>query len=480
MAINIRDYQAELIAAVRQEMRQHNSVVMQSPTGSGKTLTTAWIVDSVRKKEKRCIFCVHRIELLHQTSKSFTSLGIPHGFIASSEDYDPNQLTHIAGIDTLRRRMDQVVEPDLLVIDEAGHAMSETWQKVINYWPKAKKLLITATPERLDGKGLRHVAQSMVIGKSPRWLIDEGYLSPYRVFAPAAPDLSGVKITGGDYSSAQLAIVMDKSSITGDAVEHYKKHCAGMRSIVFAVNIEHSKHIVQQFNDAGITAAHLDGTFGKIERENVIERFRYGETTILSNVNILTEGFDVPGVQAAILLRPTKSLALYLQMVGRALRPIYADDAVLETKEGRVAAIAEGAKPSAIILDHTGNCKIHGLPGIDRHWSLEGKKGRKKNKEPNNTTCERCYHIWERKPRDAIKCPECGWEPEKKEKDEIEAREGELQEITEEKNPWAWCANKPLSKVLEQVKTRKDLQNIARAKGFKHGWVWYKAKDMNL
>jgi superfamily II DNA or RNA helicase len=477
--IELRDYQHELIADTRASLAVHNSTVMQLATGGGKTLTTGYIVKSAIEKGRRAIFCVHRIELVNQTSAAFNKLDIPHGFITAQDDYDSSKLVHIASIDTLRRRLDDVIQPDLLIIDEAHRAMAETWQKVINHWPNAKKLLITATPERLDGKGLKHVAQDLVLGKSTRWLIDHGYLTMPRSFAPSEPDLTGVKTTAGDYKIDDLAMVMDNSSITGNAVTHYKKHCDNMQAIVFAVTIEHSKNVVKEFLDNGIPAAHCDGSFSKIQREDIIERYRYGETKVLSNVNLFTEGFDVPNVQAAILLRPTKSLAMYLQMGGRALRPVYADGYDIQNQQGRLDAIANGHKPFAIILDHAGNTKRHGLLHIERSWSLEGKKGRPKSKIVNST-CEVCFCTWERKPNKPIACPACGWMPEKKEKEGAEYVEGDLQEITEQNNPWAWAKTSSLTKVMSHVKTRKDLQDIAKARGYKHGWVFYKAKELGL
>src|SRR6266403_4578510 len=176
---------------------------------SGKTLTTAWIVQSVLHKGRRCIFCVHRAELVTQTSKAFSRLGIDHGFITSGEDYDAEKIVHIAGIDTLRRRLEDIVPPNLLICDEGHRYMADSYKKVVDYWPEAKKLIITATPERTDGRGLKHIAQKLVVGKSPRWLIENGFLSPYRVFAPSDPDLTGIKTTGGDYQIDQLAATMD-------------------------------------------------------------------------------------------------------------------------------------------------------------------------------------------------------------------------------------------------------------------------------
>lgn len=478
-SVILRDYQKELIENTRQSLAKHNSVVMQLPTGGGKTLTTAYIIHNAMLKGKRAIFCVHRIELLEQTSRAFKKMGIEHGFIQSGRDYEPEYLVHIASIQTLVNRLEEITPPDFLVIDESHRAMADTYKKVIEFWPEAKKLLITATPERLDRRGLKHVAQDMVLGKSPRWLIEQGYLSPYRIFStPSVPDLSKVKTTAGEYNNAQLADIMNDAAITGDAVEHYKKHCNGMQAVVFAVNIEHSKSIVQSFLDAGIPAAHVDGTFSKIKREDAIERFRYGETKVLSNVNILTEGFDVPGIQAAILLRPTQSVSMYLQMIGRAMRPIYADGYDLETQEGRVQAIKASEKPAAIILDHAGCCKKHGLPVIDRFWSLEGEKGRPVVKfEETQVECEECRHVWEKKSGEPTECPVCGWKPERPEVS-TKQKPGELEEITEKVNPWNWAATKRLSTVLDRAKTFDDLLNIAKARGYKPGWAYFRAKEL--
>jgi len=479
MTIRIRDYQNELIIKTRLALKDSNSVVMQSPTGSGKTLTTAWIVKSVLERKKRCIFCVHRQELVTQTSAAFDKMGIEHGFITSDKDYDAEKFVHIAGIDTLRRRLDETVPPDLLICDEGHRYMADSYKKVVDYWPSAKKLIITATPERTDGRGLKHIAQKLVVGKSPQWLIDEGFLSPYRVFAPSDPDLSGIKTTAGDYQVDQLAAAMNTSAITGNALEHYKKHCENMQAVVFAVNIEHSKAIVAQFNEAGIPSAHLDGKLGKIEREDIVERFKYGETRVLSSVNILIEGLDVPNIQACIMLRPTKSLIVFLQSVGRALRPVYAEGYDLETVEGRLNAIQNGPKKYAILLDHAGNTKRFGLPATERHWSLEGKKGRPKSKIINST-CEECFHVWERKPNEPIECPICGWKPEPKEKKETTAIAGELEEVIETKNPWAWSKNKSLSVIKPHVKTHADLIKIAEARNYRKGWAFYKAKEWGI
>ena len=458
--IELRPYQSELIEATRAALGHHQSIVMVLPTGGGKTLTTGWMLARATEKGKRSIFCVHRVELLYQTSAAFKKLDIPHGFIAASEDYDPEIKTHIASIDTLRRRLDLVAAPDFLVIDEAHHGMSQSWQKVITFWPNAKKLLITATPERLDGKGLKHIANALVTGVTTRWLIENGFLAPFKIWSSGVkPELSGVRTTGGDYNVGDLAQAMDKSVLTGDAIAHYRAHAEGKQAIVFAVNIEHSKNIVAQFNQEGIPAAHLDGETARLLREDTVERFRYGEIRVLSNVNLFTEGFDVPAAECCIMLRPTKSLSLFLQMCGRVLRP----------QEGKIAAI----------LDHAGNVHQHGTPDIDRSWNLEGKSGRKIDKKPTLWVCDSCYFMWEKKPGKQKICPSCGF-VHVVEKREIETEAGELIEIDLANNPWAWAKTKSLRQVLEKAASMEDLYNIAKVRGYKAGWAYYRGKDMGI
>lgn len=443
--MKLRDYQTELIENVRlQYAAGHNSVVMQLPTGGGKTVTTAYVCKSAADRGKRVIFCVHRVELLEQTSATFDGIGLAHGIIASEADYDPAPMTHIASIDTLRRRLDSVAAPDLLVLDEAHRSLCQSWLKVIKRWPDAKKLLITATPQRLDGKGLKNVATSLVLGAKLSRLVDSGHLCDARVFVPDTPDMRGVKTTGGDYQTEAAAEAM--KGITGNAVEHYKKHCGMERALVFCVTREHSREVVAEFTAAGIAAAHLDGETPKGERRRIIQAFRDGEILVLSNVALFTEGFDVPDVQAAILLRPTKSLSLYLQMCGRALRP------------------AEG-KAHAVILDHAGNALRHGHPLQDREWTLEGKKPREKPKKSVHI-CPQCFGAFELK-KHPEKCPYCGFEKPPPEKKEIEKHAGELREIKK---------NTP----IKEAKTRADLYAMAKARGYKPGWAWHAAKEMGI
>src|SRR5690606_6245781 len=214
---------------------------------------------------------------------------------------------------TIVRRLSDLPPPSLIVFDECHHIGAASWESIFDAFPEAKVLGLTATPWRLDGQGLGRWFSHMVSGPTVTDLIENGSLSPYRLFAPAIPDLSDVKTAAGDYQRGALAKAMDKPAIVGDAIGHYKRLCPGKRAVVFAAGVENSKHIVAQFLAAGIPAEHVDGSMGDVERDGAVDRFRRGETLILSNADLFGEGFDVPAIEAAILLRPTKSLSLYLQ-----------------------------------------------------------------------------------------------------------------------------------------------------------------------
>ena len=300
-------------------------------------------------------FIVHRRELINQSSRAFTGEGIKHGIISANYEVNRTALVQIASIQTLSRRYHKYRVPSLIVWDECHHIAANSWSKIFSLYPNSVHIGLTATPERLDGTGLDKWFRVMVKGPSVAWLIENKYLSNYKLYAPSKVDLTNVRTRMGDYVGSELTAVVDKPSITGDAIKHYKKLADGKRAVVFCASIEHSKHVVKQFLDAGIPAAHVDGETDINERDAAIRRFRDGTIKILSNVELFGEGFDVPCIEAAILLRPTQSLGLYLQQVGRSLRP-------------------NPGKDYAVILDHAGNCERHGLPDDEREWTLAGRE----------------------------------------------------------------------------------------------------------
>lgn len=369
----LRPYQIDLVNRARANfVRGLKSQIICLSTGGGKTLLTASMIKSSLAKGKSALFIVHRKELLEQSSAAFSSLEIPHGLIAAGEPENYDRKVQIASIQTLTRRLDRLrYEPDLIIFDECHHTAANNWAELFNHFDSSFKIGLTATPCRLDGKGLRDFYQDIVQGPSMNELIHQGFLSDYKLFAPSNIDVSGVHTKMGDYIRSELAEIVDKPKITGDVIREYIKLAHGKRAAVFCISVEHSKHVTEQFNLAGIKAEHVDGSSDREYRSAAIERFRRGETLVLCNVEIFSEGFDLPSIECAILLRPTKSVSLYLQQVGRALRP------------------APG-KDYAIIIDHVRNCQLHGLPDDDRKWSLDGVTKSTK-KDLSVKICKTCF-----------------------------------------------------------------------------------------
>lgn len=442
--IQLRPYQERLIDGGRDAYRRGaRAVLFNLPTGGGKTVTASTIVHGAAHKQNVVWWLCHRRELVAQASQTFHSLGIPHGTVQSGHVSNPGALVQVGSIQTVAKRIHELPEPALIVFDEAHHIGANSWDDVFHRFPRAKVLGLTATPWRLDGQGLGRWFQAMIEGPTVSELIENGSLCRYRLFAPALPDLSGVGTTAGDFQRSALAKAMDKPQIVGDAIGHYRRLCPGKRAVVFAAGVENSKNIVSQFLGAGIRAEHVDGSMTVEERDGAVDRFRRGETLILSNADLFGEGFDVPAIEAAILLRPTKSLSLHLQQVGRALRPC-------------------PGKDEAIILDHAGNSILHGLPDDVREWSLDDRE-KKKRAAPSEVPikqCEECFFVY----RPAPKCPQCGHAPEIKAR-EIEVVEGTLAEVQREQ------VKREARREVGKAQTLEDFLKIAAERGYKPGWA---------
>ncbi len=446
--ISIRPYQQDLIDRTRALMHQGvRSIILQAPTGAGKTLLTAKMLKTAADKGFRAIFSVHRIELIRQSMRAFHSVGVHHGIIAPGFLEDPKPMVQIASIQTLSRRLHKVKPPRLFIIDEAHHTPAGSWSKVLKAFPNAYHIGLTATPERLDGKGLGDWFKEIIHGPSVASLIEEGFLCSYRLYAPGGVSVAGVSTRMGDFAKAELGAAADKPTITGDAIKHYQRLASGKRAVVFCVSIEHSKHVVQQFNAAGIPAAHVDGETETYERDARIKQFEAGEILVLSNVELFSEGFDLPAIECAILLRPTKSLGLYLQQVGRSLRP-------------------SPGKEGAIILDHAGNCARHGLPDEDRDWSLDGHADRKGSSDggPSVRICGRCFAA---QFPGSISCRHCG-HPFEVQAREVERVEGDLVEVD------ATLIRRERLKEQGQAKTLQELIELGQRRGYKRAHLWAK------
>ena len=361
--ITLRPYQRQASDAIRMAMRQHRSVLYQAPTGSGKTALVAHIFHGLHMRGLGAWMLVHRRELVEQTSSALADAGVPHGIICPGYAEQSLRPIKIAMIQTLARRKN-LTPPWLAVVDEAHHSVSATYQRVLSEIPSSHVLGVTATPERLDGQGLGDIYQHMILGPTVPELTAQGYLSPFRIWAPPGVSVSGVRTQGGDYVRAELARAADRAPITGDAIAHYRRLCSGKRAVAFCANVLHSQHVTEQFNAAGIPALHIDATTPDAERRKGMEDFRAGKILVMVNVDLFGEGVDVPAIEAAIFLRPTQSRALYLQQAGRALRMF-------------------PGKREAIILDHAGNVERHGFPDAAYPWTLNGRPRKAKvDEEP--------------------------------------------------------------------------------------------------
>ncbi|MEO5329963.1 MAG: DEAD/DEAH box helicase [Magnetococcus sp. THC-1_WYH] len=432
-----------ILTAIRAGARR---VLLQSPTGSGKTVLAASIANGAAGKGNRTFFVVHRQELVSQSLMAFSKFGIDCGVIAAG--FTPRQApVQVAMVGMLAHRLEKYPAPQIVVIDEAHHAVAATWSKLLARVPNSVVIGLTATPERLDGTGLSAHFQHLITGKPVAWLIENGFLSPYRAFSPQLADTSAIKSRAGDFAVDAAREMMDRPTITGDAIGHYRRLADGQRMIVFCTSVDHSRHVASSYRSAGIEAEHVDGDMLRQERDAVINRFRTGQTMVLTNVNLISEGFDVPDAVVVQLLRPTKSLAMHLQMIGRVLRFV----------PGK----------TAIILDHVGNISRLGLPDTPHEWTLEGKKRRQKQVDEQDAEffarqCPKCDAWMKLEQRS---CQSCGFVFPAKVREKIKEQAGELIEIKKE------SVISDYRKKLSGAKTLEELRQVERASKYRPGWA---------
>ena len=451
--ITLRDYQQHTEAEIRSAYARGSwAPVLTMPTGSGKTVTFSSIAYQAGLKGKRVLILVHRRELVKQTSRTLAEFGIDHGLIAAGMSMFRDKQVQVASVQTLARRMNKLRwTPDLIIVDECHHAIGgNTWGKVLAHFSQSRVLGVTATPQRLDGKGLGITAggffDALIVGPSVAELTSQGYLSPAVVYAPqSAVDLSAVKTRMGDFAAAELAEAMDKPTITGDAVAHYRRLCNGEPAIAFCASVAHAEHVAESFQAAGYRAASIDGSLDHAKRARMIDDLGNGRLQVLTSCDIISEGTDIPVVSAAILLRPTQSLSLALQQMGRALR-------------------IHPGKQRAVILDHVGNVFRHGLPDDEREWSLDGQKKRARSKDEQAIPvkqCEQCYTVH----RPAPKCPACGFVYPVQSR-EIEQVDGDLEQVDPA------LIRREQKREQASAQTIDDLVTLGRKRGYKNPYAW--------
>ena len=448
----LRAYQTAAYNSLRENMRRGiRRQLLVMPTGSGKTCTFSFLAAQARAKSKRIGILCHRVELLTQISGALTSFEVPHAIVAPGYIPDRKASVQVASVFALARRLDRYPQFDVIIVDEAHHAIAgSTWGNILAANPAAFVVGVTATPQRLGGEGLRSFFDEMVLGPSTAQLISDGWLSPYRLFAPSGINVEGMHSRAGDFVRAELEAAADKPSITGDAVSHYRRLAYGKRALAFCVSIKHAIHVAEQFRSAGIVATHIDGGMDKGARNFAIQEFTAGRVQVLTSCDLVSEGFDCPAIECAILLRPTQSLALYLQQVGRSLR------------------LYDGKK-EAIILDHSNNVARHGLPDQEREWTLDG-AARGEKKQTNVVPIKQCPMCFSTVVAHSSVCRHCGHQF-VAEGREVEHREGELSEVTRIQE----AEKKARRSAQGRAQSLEALVGIAMARGYRRPHLWARA-----
>ena len=408
---DLRDYQARAV----EHLEKATKALYVLPTGGGKTVIATSAIERAVQRGERVLMLTHRREILRQTS---LKIPIDHGLIQAGLNIDLEYPVQVASIQTLWARCmrsNKIPLPpaDLIIVDEAHYIAARTWQSILEAYPNARRIGLTATPCRADGRGLGNYFDELILGPQIPNLIDRKYLVPTIYYAPANPDLKGVETRQGDYAIKQLADRMNRDDLVGDIVSNWHKLAQRRKTLVFCVDVAHSVHVKNEFLKSDVRAEHVDGSTPKTERDAILARLASGETDVVCNCMVLTEGFDLPAIGCIVLARPTKQLGLFRQMAGRGLRP------------------AQG-KSNLILIDHSGAVFRHGLLEDPVEWTLDVTKRaenpthekRDQQKISRLVECSQCGAL--RTGGDA--CPHCGFLP-KPRPDAIIFAEGELARI---------------------------------------------------
>lgn len=385
----LREYQVYLINKIRLAIQYGSqSIVSVLGCGGGKSVIQAEIARLATDKGNRVLFLVHRKELCEQITNTFTAQGV-----------DMN-LCSVSMVQTVSRHIDKLPEPKIIITDEAHHSTANTYKKIYAAFPEALRLGFTATPCRLNKGGLGEVYDELITSVTTQWLIENHYLSPYKYYSVKLADTSGLHIKAGDYKADEVAELMQNKEIYGETVKQWEKLAKGKKTIAYCASVEAAEETAEQFRQAGYTAASLSGSTPKELRAQIMQEFRDSKIMILTNCELFGEGLDVPDCECTVLLRPTQSLTLYIQQSMRSMR--YMPD------------------KTAIIIDHVGNCYLHGLPDDNREWTLEPKK--KQENMVKIRECPQCFAVY---PPTQQKCPYCGYAAVK----EIQRKDKEVVEI---------------------------------------------------
>jgi DNA repair protein RadD len=444
--IDLRDYQLRAIDNIRiGASRGQRRQLIVAPTGSGKSVILAEIIRRATLHGVKSLVIAHRQELVWQLADRLRDLGLPVGVIMAGVVPEPEHPIQVASLMTLARRK-RWPEAGLLVVDEAHHARANTYMRVQDYYGTSRVIGATASPWRLDGLGLADIFDNMILVAKPRELIDRGFLSAYKGYRYESIDTRKVKQVAGDFDLDQLTTMYEQSGVYGNTVERWKVHANGRPTVAFCVSIAASRALVQKFLDAGVAAEHVD--YRGTNRTAAIARLRSGETKVVSNCFLFGEGVDIPELEVCLMCRPTKSLALFLQMVGRVLR----------TNPG---------KQIARLHDHANNCQRFGLPCADRDYSLQSSR-KSQPKPPPLHSCEKCLAVWEGAD---LRCPCCGFQKETQQRKPLSEKQGK------EISLFGDIMERPTPTAEEAAKAFEGFLRSAREKNHRPGSAVHKLKE---
>ena len=452
----LRDYQLNTIEQVYSSMKHgHKRIIVQQPPRTGKTVIMAEIARRTTAKGNHIMFLIHRKEVLSQAMTTFKQQNVKMN------------LATMGMVQSLTRHVSELTAPQLIFVDEAHHALAKSYRRILDIFPNAYVLYFTATPIRTGHDQLDQIADDIIVGKSIQWLTEHHFLAPFHYYGLGDIDRSKLRKQNGDYSSSSMDEALSHQ-IYGHIVEQYQRLASGKQAVVYCHSIGSAKKVTEQFRKANITAEEIDGNTDQTIRDKLVQQFRDQQLIILVNVNLFTEGVDLPNVDCVIMARPTSSLALYLQFSMRCLNP----------RKGK----------TAIIIDHVDNFLNFGLPDNDRDWkqaivTKDKRKTANSDNGPALAQCSYCFGTFYRKDIHDGCCPLCGHTLEKENKD-YKIVNVDLQEIKE--NQTVKHRKQLVQKILNdqvmanvadkspgQLHTLKEFQAYAELHNYSPGWAWY-------
>lgn len=438
----LHDYQKKLVERTRQSyLEGYKSPCVVAPCGAGKSVIISDVARMTTQKGKRVLFLVHRRELIDQIKGTFKKNAV---------DLDR---VEFGMVQTIVRRLERTPKPDLIITDENHHGMAASYRKIYEHFSDVLRLGFTATPIRLNGSGLGDINDILIEEVDAEWLIENGFLSPYKYYAPKLINTEALKLNNlSEFSNGSIDDAMeDRKKIFGDAIKHYKELASGEQAIAYCHSIEASLQVKEEFLKHGINAEHIDAKTPRVDRDSIIRKFRNREIQVLTNVDLIGEGFDVPDCSTVIMLRPTKSLSLYIQQSMRGMR----------YRPGK----------TSIIIDHVDNVRTFGLPDAKRQWSLQTKKSSGSQATIKIKQCNNCFAVYSSEEK---ACAECGYVPEIKQASEYEVdKDASLEQVTKED---IITDIKLDFREPADCKNMKDLTELAKNRGYKRGWAFHQGK----